>query len=264
MSDTRPTLWQLDISHFSEKARWALDHKRIDHSRRSPLPGGHMMVALWLTRGASMTFPVLELDGRAIADSTTAIAALEERYPERPLYPEDPEQRRRALELEDFFDEELGPHARLLAFHYLIGEPDLFAEIAVQSVPAPMARAKGLVGAYARGYTSLRFGANSDEAAARARAKIVAAMDRLDAELETSGGEFLIGDEFSVADLTAASLFFPVVAPENSPVPADQPSPAAFEEFRDGLRDRPGFAWVEETFRRHRQLARPVAAGAGL
>jgi glutathione S-transferase len=263
MSDTRPTLWQLEISHFSEKARWALDHKGIDHGRRSPLPGGHMMVALWLTRGASKTFPVLELDGRTIADSTDVIAALEERYPERPLYPEGPEQRRRALELEDFFDEELGPYSRLLAFHYLIGEPDLFAEIAVQSVPAPMARAKGLLGAYARGYTSLRFGANSDEAAAVARAKIIAAMDRLEAELET-GGEFLVGDEFSVADLTAASLFFPVVAPENSPVPADQPSPAAFEEFRDGLRDRPGFVWVEETFRRHRKLARPVATGAGL
>jgi glutathione S-transferase len=131
-------------------------------------------------------------------------------------------------------------------------------------VPAPIARAKGVLGAYARGYTSLRFGANDDEAAAMARAKIVAAMDRLDAELEAGGGEFLVGDAFSVADLTAASLFFPVVAPENSPVPADQPSPAAFEEFRDGLRDRPGFVWVEETFRRHRKLARPVTTGAGL
>lgn len=264
MSDPRPRLWQIDISHFSEKARWALDHKGIDHNRRSPLPGVHIAVALWLTRGASKTFPVLELEGRTIGDSTAVIAALEERFPDHPLYPEDPEQQRRALELEDFFDEELGPYARLAVFHDLIGEPELFAEIAVQSVPAPMGRAKGLVGAYARGYTSLRFGADNDEAAARARAKIVAAMDRLDAELEANGGEFLIGDRFSVADLTAASLFFPVVAPENAPVPADQPTPAAFEEFREGLRDRPGYAWVEETFRRHRKPARPVAAAASL
>ena len=61
-----------------------------------------------LTGGSSHTFPVLEIDGRAIGDSSEIIAALEERYPERPLYPADPEQRRRALELEDFFDEELG------------------------------------------------------------------------------------------------------------------------------------------------------------
>jgi hypothetical protein len=31
MSDGKPTLWQLDISHYSEKVRWALDHKRVPH-----------------------------------------------------------------------------------------------------------------------------------------------------------------------------------------------------------------------------------------
>src|ERR1051325_916664 len=27
MSDTSPTLWHIGISHYNEKARWALDHK---------------------------------------------------------------------------------------------------------------------------------------------------------------------------------------------------------------------------------------------
>ena len=57
---------------------------------------------------------MLVLDGEAIGDSTRIIEALERRYPEPPLYPADPEERRRALEIEDFFDEELGPHVRLL------------------------------------------------------------------------------------------------------------------------------------------------------
>ncbi|MBA3864999.1 MAG: glutathione S-transferase N-terminal domain-containing protein [Solirubrobacterales bacterium] len=223
MSGPRPTLWQLEISHYSEKARWALDHKRIDHRRRSPMPGNHVAIALWLTRGACQTFPLLEIEGRTVSDSSAVIAALEQHYPERPLYPTDPEQRRRALALEDFFDEELGPYSRLAVFHDLIREPELFAEVAVQTAPAPLNRAKGLVGAYGRAYTSLRFGAGSD-----------------------------------AADVTAAALFFPVVAPENGPVPADQPTPAAFETFRDGIRDRPGYVWVEETFRRHR-LPAPTA-----
>jgi glutathione S-transferase len=34
-----PTLWQIRISHYSEKARWALDHKGVHHVRREPLPG---------------------------------------------------------------------------------------------------------------------------------------------------------------------------------------------------------------------------------
>jgi glutathione S-transferase len=258
-TDPRPTLWQIEISHYSEKARWALEHKGIDHVRRSPLPGSHIPIALWLTRGERYTLPVLQLDGRTIGDSTAVIAALEARYPERPLYPADPELRRRALELEDFFDEELGPYARLVAFHALIGEPDVFAAIAAKSVPGPLGKAQGLIGAYARAFTSLRFGANSDAAAVMAREKIVAAMDRLDAELEAGDGKFLVGDSFSVADLTAAALFFPVVGPAEGPVSPDLPTPVAMEEFRHELHERPGFAWVEETFRKYR---RPAAASA--
>ena len=196
MSDDRPTLIQLDVSHYSEKMRWALDYKRVPHVRRSPLPGSHMPIAFALTRGESITLPLLRMDGRTIADSTAILAALEQRYPEPPLYPADPEQRRRALELEDFFDEELGPHARLLPFHELSNEPAMFAEVAAEAVPGRLGRAKGLVGLYARTYTGLRFGVRDEEAAALAREKIVAALDRLEAELEANGGgEFLVGEQ---------------------------------------------------------------------
>jgi glutathione S-transferase len=258
MSPTEPTLWQIEISHFSEKGRWALDYKRVPHRRRSPLPGTHIPIALWLTRGEQKTFPVLQLDGRTVGDSTAVVAAVEERYPQPPLFPADPEQRRRALELEEFFDEELGPHMRLLVFYELINEPQIFAEIASASVPAPFGKAKGFIGAYARTYTSLRFGANSGEAAVTARAKVSAAMDRLDAELAANGGEYLVGAGFSVADLTAASLFYPLVSPPEGPVSQDLPTPPALQSFRDGLSDRPGYLWVEEMFRRHRK---PAGAG---
>lgn len=262
MANTEPTLWQLEISHYSEKARWALAHKGIQHRRRSPLPGSHIAVALALTRGREKTFPILQLDGRTIGDSTAVIAALEQRFPDPPLYPADPDQRHRALELEDFFDEELGPYSRLLPFHELVNEPEIFAEVASQTVPGPLGKAKGFVGFYARTYASLRFGVRDKAAAATARTKIVAAMDRLDAELAANGGEYLVGEGFSVADLAAASLFYPVVGPEGGPLPPDAPTPPAFEHFRDGLRDRPGFTWVEEMFRRHRHPHHPAAATA--
>jgi glutathione S-transferase len=263
MSDGKPTLIQLDISHYSEKVRWALDYKRVPHVRRSPLPGSHIPIAFALTRGESITLPLLQLDGRTISDSTAILAALEERYPDPALYPADPEQLRRALELEDFFDEELGPHARLLPFHELSNEPAMFAEVAAAAVPGPLGNAKGLLGLYARTYTGLRFGVRDEAAATTAREKIVAALDRLEAELAANGGgEFLVGESFSVADLTAASLFYPVVGPDEGPLPPDAPSPPALERFRDGLRDRPGYLWVEETFRRHRHPARSARAGA--
>jgi glutathione S-transferase len=261
MSDSKPVLWQLTISHYSEKARWALDHKGIDHVRRSPLPGMHIGVALWLTRGASPIFPILQLEGRTIADSTAVLAALEDAYPDPPLYPADAAQRTRALELEDFFDEELGPYMRVLPFYELIQEPQTFAQVASEAVPGPLGKAKPLIGAYARAYTSARWKANSEEEAAIARAKVVAALDRLEAELLANDGDYLAGESFSVADLAAASLFYILVMPPSSPLPPDSPIASGFERFRDGLSRRPGFLWVEEMYRRHRS---PAGAGVSL
>jgi glutathione S-transferase len=254
-TEQRLTLWQIEISHYSEKARWALDYKQVPHARRSPLPGTHIPIALALTGGAQLTLPILTVDGRAIGDSTAIIAALEEIHPERPLYPSDPTERARALALEEYFDEQLGPHARLLSFYELTQEPDVFAEVAGVSVPGPLGRVKPLVGAYARALTSVRWGANSAPAAERARAGIVAALDRLEGELDQGEGEFLVGDRLSVADVTAASLFYPLVLPPEGPVSPELPRPAAFERFRQGLSERSGYRWVQETFRRHRHRA---------
>jgi glutathione S-transferase len=252
MSDSRPTLWHLPVSHYSEKVRWALDHKRVPHRRRAAIvPGAHMAAAAWLTRDpGNFTFPVLQLDGEAIADSTAIIAALEERFPEPALYPADPDERRRALDLEDFFDEKLGPHVRLLAFHELGNDRERFEAIVKRTVPGPLGRSTVTSTAYARAFTGLRFGARDEEAAALAREKTVAALDRLEAELGSS--EYLAGDSFTVADLTAAALFYPLVLPEEGPLSTDLPPPRGMEEFRAPLEDRPGFKWVEETFRRHR------------
>ena len=121
-AETSPVLWHIKVSNFNEKVRWALDYKGIRHIRRDPLPGAHMLVALVLTRRVA-TFPVLELDGRAIGDTTRIIAALEQRFPDPPLYPAEPDQRRRALELEEFFDENLGHDVRRVAFWELLREP---------------------------------------------------------------------------------------------------------------------------------------------
>lgn len=247
----KPTLWQIDISHYSEKVRWALEHKGIDHRRRSALPGTHIPIALVLTRGAQPTLPVLQLDGETIGDSTAIIAALEARYPDPPLYPSDPEDRARALELEDWFDENLGPHARLLPFYELTQEPDLFAEVAAESVPGPLGKAKPVVGAYARAYTSLRWGASDEDAAVKARDGIVAALDRVEAEL--GEGDYLVGESFTVADLTAASLFYPLVVPPEGPLDPNLPRPPALERFRQSLSGRRGYRWIEETFRKHRR-----------
>ena len=258
MSDGIPTLWQIDVSHYSEKARWALAWKGVEHRRRSPVPGAHMAVALWLTRGAHYTFPVLSIDGKRIGDSTAIVAALEERYPEPPLYPADIAERRRALELEEFFDEELGPYIRQLAWYEFGNDPDSFAKLMEQTAPKPLARFGGATAAYARAYTALRFRAGDAAEAERGRAMVLAALDRLEAEL--GDGEYLVGERFCVADLTAASLFYPLALPDEGPLNADSPSAKGFEAFRRPLAERRGVKWVTEMFHRHRKPAKAPAA----
>ena len=115
----KPVLWHIGVSHYSEKVRWALDYKGVEHERREPTPGVHMALALWWSKGETKTFPVLDLDGEKILDSTAIIGALEAKWPEPPLYPEDPSDRRQALDLEDYFDENLGPAVRLFGWHHL-------------------------------------------------------------------------------------------------------------------------------------------------
>ena len=257
MSDQEPILWQIQVSHYSEKVRWALAHKGIEHRRRTPIPGSHIPIALWLTRGGQITFPVLEMDGRRIVDSTAIIAALEERFPDAPLYPSDPGQRERALELEDFFDEEVGPHTRRLAFHELSRDPERLAPLLERTTPAPLNRMRRISMAYAKTLTALRFAAGSAQAADRSRAKIIAGLNRLEQEL--GDGEYLVGDSFSVADLAAASLFYPIVLPEEGPVPPDEPPARGLQRFRERLEGRRGFKWVAEMFRRHRKPARAAS-----
>lgn len=269
MTGSKPILWHITISHYSEKARWALDHKRVEHKRRAVVvPGSHIPVALWMTHGAHATFPVLEIDSRRIGDSSAIIAALEERFPDPPLHPRDPEERRRALELEDYFDEELGPAARLLPFHELGNDPELLRRIIERTSPAALARRSGAASVYARAYTAMRFRVRGDAGADQARQTALAAIDRLEAEL--GDGEYLVGDSFTVADLTAASLFYPLFVPEGGPLPVDTQLPAGLERFREPLKERRGFKWVSEMFRRHRKPdgrradapAPPATAGA--
>jgi glutathione S-transferase len=259
MSDSTPVLWHIEISHYNEKARWALDYKRIPHRRRA-LPGGfHMLAALGLTGGRSATFPLLMLNGEAIGDSTAIMGALESRWPDPPLYPEDPQERRRALDLEDYFDEELGPAIRLVAWHEVTRDPERLALLVQSSLPPSLrdTQAASVVAArYAKGFTALRYGVKSEEAAERSRQKVVAALDCLEAELD--GNEYVVGDSFSVADLTAAALFYPLALPPEGPQLGDPPE--GFERFRAPLMERPGCMWVQGMYRKHREPAKSSVA----
>ena len=249
-----PVLWQFKASHFNEKARWALDWKGIRHERRSLLPGPHAPVVLWLTGQKSV--PVLRLDGETIADSTRIIAALERRFPERPLYPADPVARQRALELEEYCDEEIGPHLRRVLFHAMLPDGRFTADVMSPGFPAITKAIYSAFFPLTRVIMRLDMGI-TDDGAARSLVRFEAALDRLDRELGTS--DHLVGDAFTVADLTAAALLSPLTQPPEYPY-STPPLPRAIAEFQSRYAKRRSFEWAREMYRRHRGTSAAIDA----
>ena len=250
-----PVLWQFTSSHFNEKARWALDYKRVAHFRRSLVPGFHVPVVKRMT--GSTHVPVLQLGNEAISDSTRIIEALERTYPQPALYPDDPEERRRALELEDYFDEELGPYIRRWVFFVILPYGDYVRAAFVSHASATTRLAhRALAPLFGR---VMRRQMDINPASAEiARAKTLAAMERLEKELRPSG--YLAGGCFTVADLTAAALLSPVVRPPEFPYRPALPLPEPFAKVCESLRSSRACQWTLDVYRRHRGESAEITA----
>lgn len=238
-------LFQFQGSHFNEKARWALDLKGVPHQRRSLLPGPHMRVMNKLT-GETQT-PALRDGAEVIAGSTAILEHLEKRFPEPALFPEAGPERDRALAVVRRFDDEVGPAIRLAKF---------FEVMNGAYATGTFGRDLGAVGRglyratfpLVAGVMKKKMGINA-ESAARAREVTREAFDFVAKEPGAKG--YLVGDRFTVADLTCAALLMPGVSVDDLGGPVD----AATDENRAWLArwaEHPGAAWVREIYRRHR------------
>jgi glutathione S-transferase len=201
-----PVLWQYNFSNYNEKARWALDYKGIPHVRRSLMPGEPRAMAFSLTG----TLPVLDLDGDRIVDSSAILAALEARRPSPALYPEDSGERARALELEAELDAEVGHAMRRALFWEIREDRDYMIDFITTGQPAHMRSVMRLTFPFGWLYVSRRY-AFTVEDAERAWGVLERALDLI--ERERGGSDYLVGGAFSVADLTAASLLWPLARP---------------------------------------------------
>jgi glutathione S-transferase len=254
--DDVPVLWHIKVSNYNEKARWTLDYKGVAHRRRDPMPGTHMLVALALTRRVA-TFPVLEIEGTRIGDSTRIIAALEERFPDPPLYPADPEERSRALELEEFFDENLGHDVRRVVFSELFQNPELMRAHAAEITTPRQGR---VLAATLPAFTAVihRRYAITPQSAAQSLLKVRAAMRLIEDRLD--GRDHLVGDAFTVADLTAAALLGPLLGPTQLPYPSPD-FPPRLAAIADELRALPAGQWVLRTYHGYRPASTEVVRG---
>ena len=247
-------LWHFPISHFNEKVRWTLDLKRIPHRRRALGPD-YLFRAWWATGRA--TLPVVLIGGRAIGDSTRIIAALEEMTPTPPVYPRSEEARRRALALEDWLDEGLGPAVRSAIVGMLFSSDDPGSAVDVLTTGMP-AGANKMIRRALPAFRKFYFYRHHIDAARIEgyRRTILDALDRL--QRERGGRDYLVDDAFSVADLTAASFLCAIVQPPEMQYPPPGPTPAVLADFHRAVLDHPMGAWTAEMYRRHRGTSAEV------
>jgi glutathione S-transferase len=104
-------LYWMALSHPSQAARKMLDLKGVEYEVVNVLPL-NQRVHLRLVGFRGGTVPALRIDGRRVQGSREIARALDERWPEPPLFPRDPELRARVVEAERWGEEELQPLPR--------------------------------------------------------------------------------------------------------------------------------------------------------
>jgi glutathione S-transferase len=242
----------IPISHYCEKARWALDRAGIGYRERA-----HLQILHWVPvrrAGGGKTAPVLVWEGQVFADSADIVAAADSRVPaERRLFPDDPKAAAEARALQADFDARLGPEGRRWMYHSLRGRRDIAVAYACTGVPRWQRRSLPLAyPAVARLID--RYLDVTPATAAHSEVEVRASFDEV-AERLADGRPYLCGERFTAADLTFAALAASVLMPPEYGVPLPQPEelPAAMAATVRELRAHPAGAHALAMFREERR-----------
>lgn len=184
------TLWQFSTSHYCRKARLALGVKKVPYTVRNLTPGLH----LWTTRRlvGLDTLPVLEGPALALGDTTQILQYLETYQPHPTLLPPDPKDQALAWQIEDWADESLGTATRFVYYAYRSG-----AGRFLDTSPLD----PWVIRAVQRKYRI------TPASTALAEQRLAQALVYLAPRWQD---QWLVADQFTVADLSLAALLSPL------------------------------------------------------
>lgn len=247
MAEAEVELIQFPYSLYNEKARWALDLKRVPHRRRSLLPGPHAPTMLRLTGQTQV--PALRIDGELVVGSARILEELDRRYPDPPLFPADPALREQALAVQARFDEEVGPCVRRALFDVMLGHPGYMAHM----FSAHRSLAVRMLYRASFPLVAVVMRRSMDVHPDKVEEALGATREGLDFIVEQAGPRgYLVGDAFSAADLAAASILAPLCDPPHPDMARPNPKPEPLARFFTEWAKHPGVEWVHDMYRRHR------------
>jgi glutathione S-transferase len=197
-------LHQWEVSPFCAKVRGMLRHKGVAFS----VENYHGLLAgkaAKLSPGGKL--PVLDIDGRRVADSTVIARYLDERQRTPPLYPADPEQAALARIFEDWADESLYCYEIFFRAEYPEARR---ATVAHLSAGRPAWEQRLFAPLFTR---TLRRKLKANGFRVEARAEIEASFLRymVDLDVLLARRDWLVGDAASIADIAVAAQVGEVV-----------------------------------------------------
>lgn len=205
---TQLRLLTIPISHYCEKARWALDRLAIPYVEERHLQVFHYPRSYWLSRGPNV--PVLIDGNTTITDSTTILQYLD-RYAteETHLYPATV--LNEIDTLEELFDETLGIESRRWVYFHALQTPSMALRISSQGVPNWQASIAPLCYPLLKAFIRRKLDVSAktvDIGLERSRS-VIAQVDTL----LSDGRPYLLGNRFTAADLTLAAMMAPFLMP---------------------------------------------------
>ncbi|MFO0617646.1 MAG: glutathione S-transferase N-terminal domain-containing protein [Polyangiaceae bacterium] len=255
----------LAFSHYNEKARWALDVCGVSYREERWMPGFSQLAVLAATRGrggkrdevsSRLSTPVfLSSEGETLVDSTDIAKWASKRAPggDDPLFPAD--RLREIDELVAHFGRHLGPHSRLAAYHYALPSKTVMRTLAEGNVGRAQALAFRALAPL--GKQLIKRGLNvTEERSRRSIGRVREALALAEDRLATSA--YLVGDVFTAADLTFASLLAPLLLVSRdegyaATLPTlEEVGPEAAELVHEVRSSRAG-SFALEMFKRHRR-----------
>ena len=238
-TDRPVRLITIPVSHYCEKIRWALTRLEMPFVEERHMPPFHLLTTQQV-RGRSV--PVLITETITLTDSADILKYLDSIAPDNlKLYPTNYEQRQEVEDLVQSFDLVLAPAVRQWFYFYAFSQAQLIQPLWCEGVPWFERVFFPVVFRWMRSTVFQMYTINAESA--QASHEIIGQIFETVENLLADGRTYLVGDSFSAADLTFATLAAGVILPANygvsTPALSKLPSPMAaniqaFRETRAG------------------------------
>jgi glutathione S-transferase len=223
MNQQKPfRLITIPVSHYCEKVRWALTRMKFNFVEEPHSPPFHLFVTKKL---GGKTTPILVTDTEVFTDSTDILKYLNSiTLDADKLYPSNPELQQQVEELEELFDSELGTATRRWGYSYISNDYKNIQRSWCQGVPKIQKILYPLSFLSMQKVLQKKFQLTPNSSQ-EAYGKIKRIFEQV-SQLLADGRTYLVGDNFSAADLTFAALAAPIIQPPEHPI-----KPRSLEEL---------------------------------